>query len=268
VSNKKLERAEAAVPWTLNPFTARLFMTNFKHLMSPWKRRRKHKWPKEWQEKLSELLESATQRLKLNLVFIVAEESDPYSELLFLFSFAGVSAGFFVGLALKIFQVDLGIDQYVFPLLGFTGFGLFHTRKSQWLQKSFKNLAAKRVQQRARDYFYDYYSTPHSPLILIHLSESERRMEILRSPDLNEQLSPVKIDEIKKIFYRKYKSHQPMTTIQEIIDQLVHTLAPLRQEIETKSGKDTSPRPEPMFVVASDLELRFVPVLKGNTDIN
>jgi hypothetical protein len=232
------------------------------------KKLRKHQWRKEWQDRLSVLLESATARLKLNMVFVVAEESDPYSELLFLFSFIGVSVGSFVGLFLKVFKWDIGIDLYVFPLLGFTGFGLFHTRKSLWLRKFFKNLAETRVQQKARAYFYDYHSNPTIPMILVYISESERKLEILRSPDMIQQLSPSRIGEIQKMFDSKYADQDPLAAVEAIIEQISAILGPLRKEISVNPEDISENFSRPIFVTASDLDLKVIPILKGSKDVN
>ena len=232
------------------------------------KKLRKHQWRKEWQDKLSILLEAASTRLKLNLVFVVAEESDPYSELLFLFSFVGVSVGSFFGLFLKVFNLDIGIDLYVFPLLGFTGFGLFHTRKSLWLRKLFKNLAETRVQQKARAYFYEYHSNPTIPMILVYISESERKIEILRTPDMIQQLSPAKIREVCDSFYSNFADKDPLTAVETIINRITDILGPLRDEVmitEEDLAENFSP---PVFVPASDIELKFIPTLKGSKDVN
>ncbi len=229
------------------------------------RQRKRYEWKKEWQERLSHLLESATQRLRINLVFVVAEESDPYSELLFLFSFIGVAMGSLAGLIFKVFQIDPGVDLYVFPLLGFTAFGMLHLKKSRWLRGRFQSLAEKRVALKARSYFYDYQSS-QTPVLLIYLSESEQLVEILKSPDLNTDLTDEKRAALIAGFLSTFEKNNPLPAVEKLLDQIIGILSPVVKELHVSEG-ETGFSP-PVFVPASDFDIRVVPILKGNKDIN
>jgi hypothetical protein len=229
---------------------------------------RKFGWKKDWQDRLSALLEKATTRLKINVVFVVAEESDPYSELLFLFSFVGVTVGSFIGLAFKVLSIDAGIDLYVFPLLGFTMFGLLHVKKNIWLRTRFRNLAQKRVNLKARSFFYDYCANSSAPMVLIYLSESEVLLDILRSPELKDVLHEERTKALIKEFLAEFKIDNPIVAIEKLIDQIINMLTPAVQEFHIDENEDGGGFSPPVFVPASDFDIRVVPILKGNKDVN
>jgi uncharacterized membrane protein len=222
-------------------------------------------WRKEWQEDLSQALYEAQARLKTSLVVIVARESDLYSELLFVLSFIGVSAG--TGIALLWESPGLEFrDLLLMPLLGFAAGTTAYAFRKVYLHKLAPKAVRDRVGLRAKAQFFDHRINNSGSLSLLYLSEMESEALFLADPDILEALPRDIVQKILDALVREYDTKHPLRALRPALLSLGDAL---RTHVPFLLGESTS-RHAPRYISVSDSKLNElqVPILKGTKDIN
>ena len=218
-------------------------------------------WKKEWQDELSTTLSHAQRGLGVNMVVVIARESDLYAEVLFLLSFAGLV----VGAATAHFCRDFveGSDLVMFPILGFAlGSTLFAFRRF-FINRLAPRAIRDRVSGRAKALFFDHYQHLKGRLALLYFSELECEALFLASPELSESTPGKEIQRALSLLIMDYKHKNPMASLGPAITALGELL-----RAHYGSG-DAEGNREPIYVGASDRLLPFqVPILKGSKDLN
>lgn len=216
-------------------------------------------WKREWQEALSLSLQKAQDGLPVNMVVVVARESDLYAEVLFLLSFAGLALGVSLG-------SWMNLDPSLPALVGFAvGSTLFAFRRF-FISRAAPRAIRDRVANRAKALFFDHEQHLKSRVFLVYLSELEREAIFLASPDLTEKVPSREVRAILSKLVQKYESKNPIVALEPALVALGGVLkAHFGTTDEPPSGRK---RPL-LYVVASDRPvLPQIPVLKGSKDIN
>jgi hypothetical protein len=225
-------------------------------------------WKKEWKEQLSVQLKETQQGLKANFVAVIIRESDLYSELLFLLSFLGLSAGLVIALFMEN-KVARPTDLLLFPVLGFcVGTTIFHLKRF-YLKKVAAKAVKFRVSQKAKSLFYEHQHHHKGPLLFLFFSELEREAVLLASKDVLPALPQQKIKERLAIFSKVYKSKDPLKSFTPLLNDLASWLKLALGSSSLKAILDEN-SPAPLYFISSGSKEDPIPVavLKGNKDIN
>ncbi|NCN41736.1 hypothetical protein GW916_10875 [bacterium] len=225
----------------------------------------KKTWKKEWQDELAKALETAQAPLSLNFVVVIAAESDLYTEILYFVSFLGLLIGTALGFAVRSFGGAEWPDPLFFPLLGYTSGSLLHIFRKQFLRKTFSTLAEKKVHSKAQSYFVDYSNQIHGSVAMLYLSETERLAVFLASPGIDDKLPKKEILQALMRLESNYTKKAPLESLLPAIENITILLRSHIPELDPTVAKAATP---PLFVGPSDQAKHFVPVLKGNKDIN
>jgi hypothetical protein len=222
-------------------------------------------WKPEWQEALSETLKKAQENLSLNLVVVVAKESDLYTEILYFLSFLGLVVG-----TLLAFWVQhsgfVGLpDPLVFPILGYTAGSLAHVARGFFLKRSFVRLARLKVYVKAQGYFVDYKNRLPGRVALLYFSETEQVASFISDPDVMEKLPHEDLESLLGRLERNYVARDPIHALEPALENLSILLKSYAPELDASPKRAVTP---PLYVGASDMQKRMIPVLRGNKDIN
>lgn len=222
-------------------------------------------WKPEWKDELSETLKEAQTGLSVNMIVVIARESDLYAEVLFLLSFLGLSLG---SVGAYVFKHFYGLQEelIVLPLLGFAlGSTLFGFRRF-FINKMAPRAIRDRVAARAKTHFHNHLTNLKERVTLLYFSEMEREAIFLTSPDLVEKTPRTDVQKNLSQLVQQYDPGAPMVALRKALLSLAEALrvhfGPLSEQ---KTGVVHS------FVFgASDQQpdAMNVPILKGNKDIN
>jgi hypothetical protein len=225
-------------------------------------------WKPEWKKELIEVLNRTQKGLPVSVVVVVSKESDLYSEVLFLLSFAGLTLGLICG---YLAQQFLGIvDVLTFPIFGFSlGSTLFVFRRF-FISKIAPRAIRERVSARAKAIFFDHDQRLQGKLVVLYVSEMEREVWFLVSPTLVSKTPPEDIRKILSKLVAQYDSRSPM---KELSPALVSLGKILKSSYGVAEGGEVESVPPFVGSAVSQLPsdrnfLLPVPVLKGNKDIN
>jgi hypothetical protein len=222
-------------------------------------------WRKEWQDGLSQTLHTAQKDLNLNMVVVVARESDLYAEILYTVSFVGFVLGLAGAIAWKFFAPEVGAELLLLPVLGFTAGSLAHTSRERLLRTAFHRLAEEKAQLKAKAYFFEHSQQLKGRLVLLYLSETEHIAQFLGSQSIVSVLPYADVFALLKKLERDYTRSQPLASLKPCIEDLGDLLRKHFQEPDNETVKHFAP---PLFVGATDRDIRVVPILKGSKDIN
>jgi hypothetical protein len=222
-------------------------------------------WKPEWQDSLADSLKAAQENLSLNVVVVVARESDLYTEILYFVSFLGLAVGTSAAFLVRAYDFPHAPDPLVFPVLGYTVGSLFHVGRRFFLKRWFVRLARAKVHSKAYSYFIEYSEKLQGKLSLLYISETESQAVFVCSPEIEEKLPK---DDISKTLLRlekTYKPNDPLKSLSPALENLSILLKSYAPELDASPRKNFSP---PLFVGASDQPVKLVPILKGNKDMN
>jgi hypothetical protein len=222
-------------------------------------------WKPEWQDALSDSLKKAQDNLSLNLVVVVARESDLYTEILYFLSFLGLAIG--TGMAFYIRSIgDPSLpDPLVFPLLGYTAGSLTHITRRYFLKRWFARLARLKVYTKAQGYFVDYTHKLPGKVALLYVSETEAVAAFICHPEVQEKLPLEDLDKLLTRLERNYAPKTPIASLNPALENLSILLKSYAPELDASPKRSVTP---PIYVGASDYQQRMIPVLRGNKDIN
>jgi hypothetical protein len=223
-------------------------------------------WKSEWQQELTTTLQEAQTGLPVNMIVIIARESDVYAELLFLLSFLGLSLGSLIayGLSMKGYRLQ---DLLGFPMAGFALGATLYSFRRFFLGRLAPKAIHDRVSQKARSQFYDHAQNLKDRITLIYFSELERRGHFLCSAELKSEIPCNEIDGLIRDLAKNYNPRNPLSALKPCLLKIGSLL-----RISLKPRSETMPladNPSPVFIGATDRPgATAVPVLKGNKDIN
>jgi hypothetical protein len=225
-------------------------------------------WKKQWQEELSTSLKEAQSGIPLNLVVIIARESDLYSEVLFILSFLGLSLGSILSFTLR--QSGLQVDELLMlPLIGFSLGATLYAFRKLFITRIAPRAVRERVSERAKGQFFDHLQTMKQRLSLIYISEIEKEAFMFSSPDISQKIPANEIQKILSRLVINYSMGKPLETLRPALLEMGQLLRVAFQN-ERQTPLITKPT-EPIFIRASDRkntnEMK-VHVLKGSKDIN
>jgi hypothetical protein len=224
-------------------------------------------WRKEWQEDLSTTLSAAQKGLSVSMVVVIARESDLYSEVLYLFSFIGLSVGF---VSAFIAEQSFGMksDLLMLPLLGFAMGSTLFAFRGRFISRVAPKAIRDRVAHRAKSLFFDHYQHLKGKLALLYFSELEREALFLTSPELVEKTPSKEIQALLSKLIVNYNPQDPMLALRPALTSLGQLLRLHYGEATPDAPVQDQPR-SPIYVGASDLPQPFqIPILKGNKDVN
>lgn len=222
-------------------------------------------WKKELQDQLAEKLEAAQKELSVNFVVVIARESDLYTEILYFVSFIGLIIGTALGFAVRFWGDENWPDPLFFPLLGYTSGSLLHIARKSFLRKAFHSLANKKVLQKSQSYFVEYSNQIPGNVAMLYFSEVERLAVFLTSPLIEDKLPQKEIQLTLNKLELAYSEKTPLEGLDPAIENISILLRSHIPELDESPEKIAMP---PIFVGPSDQARRYVPVLKGNKDIN
>jgi hypothetical protein len=224
-------------------------------------------WKPQWQKALADAVKEAQRGLAVNMVVIVARESDIYSELLFIFSFLGLSMGAIIAYLLR--SVGLAPeDLLVFPLLGFSLGATIYTFRRFYLQNLVARAIKERVFAKAKGHFFDHSHNLQGKLALVYFSEIEKEAVLLTSPELNAYIKEEEIQSALSEWLRFYDLKNPLKTVGPALlkigtslrTHLPQRLAPMEPGPATSRVK---------YLGGSDrAQTLKIPILKGTKEIN
>jgi len=222
-------------------------------------------WKAEWQNALSDSLKKAQDNLSLNLVVVVARESDLYTEILYFLSFLGLAVGTLFAFYVRTVAGSELPDPLVFPLLGYTAGSLAHVGRRYFLKRWFARLARIKVFVKAQGYFVDYTHRLPGRVALLYVSETEQVAALITSPDVQEKLPIEDLEELLHRLERNYRAKNPLLALEPALENLSILLKSYAPELDASPKRSVTP---PIYVGASDYQKRMIPVLRGNKDIN
>lgn len=222
-----------------------------------------NRWKLGWQDALSKVLQEAQSNIDASMIVVVAKESDLYSEVLFLLCFAGLSLGTFVGFVVE-HQVTQPSDMMFFPLAGFALGALAFNFRGYFLRRVAPKAVRERVAFRAKSVFFDHTQNREGPMILLYLSELEREVLFLTSPEILQQVSDHSVQRTLSTLAQRYDCKNPLASLEPAIRDL-------GQQLNITLGKNsTKANPMSVFIGPTDMKTNPMPVriLKGSKDIN
>ena len=227
-------------------------------------------WKKQWQKELTDVLQEAQRGLNANMVVIVARESDIYSEVLFIFSFLGLSIGallaYFSHHFLHTFE-----EALLLPLAGFSAGATCYTFRRYFVNRIAPRAVKDRVTQKAKAQFFDHYAHLQQRLALIYISEIEREALFLASPDIEDKIPREEIQRVLNKLVTEYRITDPLKSLKPSLEKIGESMRTSALGLQSLSQKPLQ-APNPLFIGASDrspsANMPAVPVLKGNKDIN
>lgn len=221
-------------------------------------------WPKKWREQLGEILNEAQQGLSMNLVVVVARESDLYAELLYLLSFIGMSFAAIFGLMFSEYFNSMS-DFLVLPVIGFASGSSLFALRSFYVKKIIPRRVRDAVRSRAKSLFYDHYQQLGSRTAVVLISELERESLMMVSPDLAESFPTQKVHEILKELMLEYEISEPLPSLRKHILNLSLVI----REAGVSANAQVLTQAA-LLIGATDrpLDDQRVVILKGNKDIN
>ncbi len=227
-------------------------------------------WKKEWQEDLSNSLKEAQAGIPLNLVVIIARESDLYTEVLFILSFLGLSIGSILAYALR--QSGLQVDELLMiPLVGFSLGATIYAFRKYYISKMAPRAVRERVAEKAKGQFFDHLQNVKQKLSLIYISEVEKEAFMFSSPDISHLIPAKEIQKTLSKLVINYSMGRPLDTLRPALLEMGQLLRSAFNS-SGKEGPQIPTRPtEPIFIRASDRKSsteQKVHVLKGSKDIN
>ena len=222
-------------------------------------------WKAEWQDALSESLKEAQDNLSLNLVVVVARESDLYTEILYFLSFLGLGVGTLFAFYVRSLTGSELPDPLVFPLLGYTSGSLAHVGRRYFLKHGFARLARLKVYVKAQSYFVDYTHRLPGRVALLYFSETEQVAAFITNPDVQDKLPQDDLELLLGRLERNYVAKTPLTALKPALENLSILLKSYAPELDASPKRSVTP---PIYVGASDFQRRMIPVLRGNKDIN
>jgi uncharacterized membrane protein len=225
-------------------------------------------WKPEWQQRLNESLKEAQRGLSVNMVVVVARESDFYAELLYLLSVLGLGIGVMLAWALPRFSSEpLLSDPLLLPLGGFAAGNLLFAFRARFLHKFAPRAVRERVAARAKAQFFNHEQHLKGHLILLYLSEMEEEALLLSSAELTPKISEV--PELPRLLSRLvsgYSRSKPLEKLEPALRDLGETLRVRLGEVASNTSLQGTGA---VFVAASDRGSQIqVPLLKGSKDIN
>ncbi|MEO5667073.1 MAG: hypothetical protein ABIR96_03350 [Bdellovibrionota bacterium] len=222
-------------------------------------------WKSQWQSSLSDALKKAQDNLSLNLVVVVARESDLYTEILYFLSFLGLLVGTVFAFYVRSVGDPNLPDPLVFPLLGYTAGSLAHVARRYFLKHWFQRLARIKVYVKAQGYFVDYTHRLPGRVALLYLSETEQVAALITNPDVQEKLPHGDLEELLGRLERNYRAKDPLHALEPALENLSILLKSYAPELDSSPKRSVTP---PIYVGASDYQRRMIPVLRSNKDIN
>lgn len=226
---------------------------------------RKQTWKNEWQEELSAKLKLAQDELKLNIVVVVAKESDLYTEILYFLSFLGLGVGTLLAFWVRTLPPhELLPDPLIFPVLGYTVGSIFHVGRRFILKRWFVSLARSKVYSKADAYFMEYLHKLQGKVALLYFSETESLAALVSNPEIQEKLPRADITKILKRLELSYDPKNPLVALSPTLENISIILKSYAPELDS-APKSFAP---PLYVGATDKKLVIIPILKGNKDIN
>ena len=230
-------------------------------------------WKTEWRDELSKSLQEAQKNVRANMVVIIARESDIYTELLFVFSFLGLSIGALVAWALRNYFTRAE-DLLIIPLALYSlGTSIYALRRF-YISRLIPSAVKHRVNEKAKAHFFESHVVLKNHLALLYVSEIEREAILLCSPDIQELVPKDAIHHALVKMVAHYSLTNPLVAIKPGLIEIAEILktalnAQLSEKphsTEAAGGKGRGV----IFVSASDRAPKplAVPVLKGNKDVN
>ena len=225
-------------------------------------------WKPEWQEELTRALHEAQKGLAVNMVVIIARESDIYAEILFIFGFLGLGIGSLLAWALEstVKNVD---DLLILPLAGFAVGATLYTFRRFYITKLAPRAVRERVAQKAKSQFFDHHQHLKSRLALIYFSELEREALFCASPEIMQELPANDIKDALTGLLKSYNAKDPLVALKPCLQSLGNSI---RRTLKANTDDASAmPRtPNPVFIGASDRPAPKlqIPLLKGNKDVN
>lgn len=233
-------------------------------------------WRKEWRDELSQSLGEAQKSVRASMVVIIARESDIYSELLFVFSFLGLSLGALLGWVFKSYFARPE-DLLIIPLALYSlGTSIYALRRF-YVGKIIPGSVKHRVFEKAKSHFFDSHVVLKERLALIYISEIEKEALLLCSPDIQDLVPKEKIHLALMKLTKSYSLKAPMVSLRPCLFEIAEIL---KQALNARDGENTGFVPNPKgvdgkgsavkFVSASDRPPKplAIPILKGPKDIN
>ena len=222
------------------------------------------RWKPEWHESLSKSLNEAQRGLGVNMVVVIARESDLYAEILFLLSFFGLSLGAACAYLLKgTLSVD---DLLILPMTGFALGATVYSFRRAYLFRIAPKAVNERVSSKAKMQFYEHLQHVKRQLTLLDFSEMESRAVFCTSPDIPDSLPREPIDQILGKLSQDYDAADPLKALTPALLELGEYL---RRHLGTMEGGIVQQvAPSPIYVGATDRNMTRIPLLKGNKDIN
>ncbi len=224
------------------------------------------RWSRSWQSSLNASLQEAQRSVGVNMVVVVARESDFYAELLFLASAFGLGLGL---LAASLFGDSLAQpgDLLLLPLCGFALGSFLFAFRGLYLHRIAARAVRERVSNRAKSQFFDHEHHLKGPVVLLYVSELEHEALLLYSGSLAEPLADFpELGRILDRLVRDYDKQRPMAALATALSQIGEEL---RLRLGSTSGAIEA-KSEALVLGATDLvpPVLRVPVLKGNKDVN
>lgn len=225
-------------------------------------------WKKEWQVELSDCLREAQHGIPVNLVVIIARESDLYSEVLFLLSFLGLTLGSLLAFGLKSFGFPIE-DLLLMPVIGFSLGATVYSWRRLFITKMAPRAVRERVTEKAKGQFFDHLQSMKQRLSLIYVSEVEKEAFMFSSPDISPQIPSQNIQAALSKLVINYSMSKPLVALRPAILEIGSLL---RASFHTtESNLPPAKSTGPIFMQASDkkpLVEKHVHMLKGSKDIN
>ena len=224
-------------------------------------------WEKRWQDELSIALKEAQSELPINMVVIVARESDLYAEILFILSFLGLSLASAAAYLLRGSAMEI-TDLLALPLMGFSLGATAYAFRRYFISKIAPKAIRDRVAQRAKAQFFDHWQHLKGHLALVFFSELEQEALFFSSPEITSHIPGVEVQAALSELLRNYSPQNPMPSLRLCLTKLGGILKMSLVSIER--GRQSGREPQAIFIGASDSaapKLR-VPILKGTKDIN
>ncbi len=227
-------------------------------------------WKKEWQQELSSSLKEAQQGIPLNLVVIIARESDLYSEVLFILSFLGLTLGSFAAFFLKSYS--FATDELIsFPVIGFALGATLYSFRRLFISRIAPRAVREKVTEKAKGQFFDHLQSMKQRLVLIYVSEIEREAFMFSSPDISSLIPSKEIQRSLSKLVINYSLAKPLLTLRPALLEIGQVLRSSFGTVVSEADLTKKNSPEPIFMGASDkkpIKLEHVHMLKGNKDIN
>ncbi len=224
-------------------------------------------WKQEWQDELSRVLNEAQAGLSINMVVIIAKESDLYAELLFILSFLGLSIGTLIAVLFNNVLTDYR-DLVLVPVLGFAFGTTLYAFRRFFISKFAPRAVRDRVAQRAKSQFFDHMQHLRSRLCLVYFSEFEREALFLASPEIIHDIPSDRVQGLLSQLVQKYDERLPMKSIGPCVLGLGKLVGDAIK-LQTPYAQAAAQKTRPVFIGASDSPSSLkVPILKGSKDIN